>query len=52
MISASSRIRMNFPRIRQLEAAQVKALEQTAEADTEEMTADELLPHSFELAGE
>lgn len=44
MISASSRIRMNFPRIRQLEAAQVKALEQTAEALHTEVVQAEVFP--------
>ncbi len=44
MISASSRIRMNFSRIRQLEAAQVKALEQTAEALHTEVVQAEVFP--------
>ena len=44
MISASSQIRMNFPRIRQLEAAQVKALEQTAEALHTEVVQAEVFP--------
>ena len=44
MISASSRIRMNFPRIRQLEAAQVKTLEQTAEALHTEVVQAEVFP--------
>ena len=44
MISSSSRIRMNFPRIRQLEASQVKALEQTAEALHTEVVQAEVFP--------
>ena len=44
MIQVSSRIKINLPRIRQLEAAQVTALEQTAEALHTEVVQEQVFP--------
>ena len=44
MIQVSSRIKINLPRIRQLEAAQVTALEQTAEALHTEVVQAQVFP--------
>lgn len=44
MIQVSSRIKINLPRIRQLEAAQVTALEQTAEALHTEVVQTQVFP--------
>ncbi len=41
---ADSTVRMNFPRIRQLERAQVRALEQTAEALHTEVVQAQVMP--------
>lgn len=44
MIQVSSRIKINLPRIRQFEAAQVTALEQTAEALHTEVVQAQVFP--------
>ncbi len=44
MIQVSSRVKINLPRIRQLEAAQVTALEQTAEALHTEVVQAQVFP--------
>ena len=44
MIKVKSVVKMNFPRIRQLEQAQVAALEQTAEALHTEVVQAEVMP--------
>lgn len=44
MIQVSSRIKINLPRIRQLEVAQVTALEQTAEALHTEVVQAQVFP--------
>lgn len=44
MIRASSTVRMNFPKIRQLTQAQITALEQTAEALHTEVVQAQVIP--------
>ena len=44
MIKVKSTVKMNFPRIRQLEQAQVTALEQTAEALHTEVVQAQVMP--------
>ena len=44
MIKVKSVVKMNFPRIRQLEQAQVAALEQTAEALHTEVVQGQVMP--------
>ena len=44
MIKVSSKIKLNFPRIKQLTQAQVKALEQTAEALHTEVVQAQVFP--------
>ena len=44
MIKVKSTVKMNFPRIRQLEQAQVTALEQTAEALHTEVVQTQVMP--------
>ena len=44
MIKVKSTVRMNFPRIRQLEQAQITALEQTAEALHTEVVQAQVMP--------
>lgn len=44
MIKVKSTVKMNFPRIRQLEQAQVMALEQTAEALHTEVVQAQVMP--------
>ena len=44
MIKVKSTVKMNFPRIRQLEQAQVAALEQTAEALHTEVVQAQVMP--------
>ena len=44
MIKVKSAVKMNFPRIRQLEQAQVTALEQTAEALHTEVVQAQVMP--------
>lgn len=44
MIKVKSTVKMNFPRIRQLEQAQITALEQTAEALHTEVVQAQVIP--------
>lgn len=44
MIKVKSTVKMNFPRIRQLEQAQITALEQTAEALHTEVVQAQVMP--------
>lgn len=44
MIKATSKVKLNFPKIRQLEKAQVQALEQTAEALHTEVVQAQVFP--------